>query len=341
MKDETIKKFDQAASFTGVTIRRLLLNLPDEIKKNAQEIRLRCGRPLMVSGINGDVFITEGGRESYIITQSAVTVSLNDIEDCFKLICGYSVYTHQNGICNGYVTVQGGHRVGIVGTAVVYNGEINSVRDVSSINIRIAREFKGIADDLFDKISELNRKSIIVAGPPSSGKTSILRDLARLFSSETGGFMKTVIIDEREEIAACMNSVPQNDVGISSDVLSGYSKEKAISIALRSMSPQNVIIDEITNEDEVLKIESGLNSGVNFYLSVHACEKFELLRRKPVKRLLETGEFGAVAFLDSKDNPSKIKEFITAGELIRETGGSDFGCINNNGIRDLCFSMCD
>ena len=340
MTDEAIKKFEEAASFTGSKIRHLLLYLPDEIKRNAQEIRLRCGRPLMVSGINGDVFVTEGGRESYIFTQSAVRVSPGDIEECFKLICGYSVYTHQNGICNGYVTVQGGHRAGVAGTAVIHNGEVNSVRDISSVNIRIAKEFKGIADDLFNKISVLNQKSIIIAGPPSSGKTSVLRDLARIFSSESGGFMKTVIVDEREEIAACLNSIPQNDIGISSDVLSGYSKEKAILIALRSMSPQNIIIDEITNEDEVSRIESGLNSGVHFYLTVHACDKSEFLRRKPVIKLLETGEFGAVAFLDGKENPSKIKEFILAGELMNEIGRGDIDCCSDNGIRDLCFSMC-
>ncbi len=339
MTDESVKKFDQAASFTGVPIRRLLLNLPEMIKKNAQEIRLRSGRPLMVSGTNGDFFITEGGRESYIYSQSSVKVTLNDIEDCFNLICGHSVYTHQSGICNGYVTVQGGHRAGIVGTAVIHNGNINAIRDVSSINIRIAKQYKGIADNLFEKISGLEQKSVIVAGPPSSGKTSVLRELARLFSSEPGGFMKTVIVDERDEIAACLNSIPQNDVGISSDVLSGYSKEKAVTIALRSMSPQNIIIDEITTDEEVAKIESGLNSGVNFYLSAHACNRNELLRRKPVRKLLETGEFGAVAFMESKNNPSKIKEFVLAGELLHENGRSDNDCGINCGGRDLCFAL--
>ncbi len=340
MTEDSVRRFESAARCTGVRLRRLLMNLPDNIKSTAQEIRLRCGRPVMVCGLFGDVFINDNGRESYILSTSAVKATINDVEDCFKIICGYSVHTHQSSICNGYVTVQGGHRAGIAGTAVNLNGEINAIREVSSINIRIARQFKGIAEELLSLISSLNRKSVIIAGAPSSGKTTVLRDLARLLSSQEGGFQKTVVIDEREEIAACFNAVPQNDVGISSDIMTGYRKSEAVTIALRSMSPQNIIIDEITTLDEAEKIESGLNSGVNFYLTVHACDRYELARRKPVRQLLETGEFGAVAFLDSKENPSKIKEFILAGELLDENGRCITDSVSSTCGRILCGNTC-
>ncbi len=340
MTQESIKRFDTAAKCTGVRIRRLLLNLPDNIKSQAQEIRLRCGRPIMVCGLFGDVFVNDVGRESYILSSSAVKATISDVEDCFKIICGYSVHTHQSSICNGYVTVQGGHRAGIAGTAVNLNGEINAIREVSSINIRIARQFKGIAEELLAFISSLDRKSVIIAGAPSSGKTTVLRDLARLLSSAEGGFQKTVIIDEREEIAACFNSVPQNDVGISSDVLTGYRKSEGVTIALRSMSPQNIVIDEITTLEEAGKIESGLNSGVNFYLTAHACDRYELMRRKPVRHLLETGEFGAVAFLDNKENPSKIKEFILAGDLSDENSRCNIDSFSSACGRLLCGNTC-
>ncbi len=336
MNEDSIRRFEQAARCTGVRLRRMLMSLPDSIKSTAQEIRLRCGRPVMVCGLFGDVFLTENGRESYILSTSAVKATITDVEECFRIICGYSVHTHQGSICSGYVTVQGGHRAGIVGTAVNLNGEINAVREVSSVNIRIARQFKGIAEDLLARISSLERKSVIIAGAPSSGKTTVLRDLARLLSSQEGCFQKTVIVDEREEIAACFNSVPQNDVGISSDVLTGYRKSEAVTIALRSMSPQNIIIDEITTLDEAEKIESGLNSGVNFYLTAHAADRYELMRRKPIKRLLETGEFGAVAFLDSKENPSKIRDFILAGEILDK----NCRCNADSGVDDCGRVLC-
>jgi len=276
----------------------------------------------MINGLYGEAFITANGRESYIVTPSVMKASIADIEECFRIICGYSVHTHQNSICGGYVTVSGGHRAGITGTAVISADGISSVRDISSINIRIAKEFKGIADELYGHIKKNGWKSVILAGAPSSGKTTVLRDLARILASESGGYMKTVIIDEREEIAACCNGVPQNDIGISSDVLSGYPKGEGILTALRSMSPENIILDEIGTDKEVTAIETGLNSGVNFFLSVHAADINELFRRKHIVRLLNSNSFDAVVFLDGCKNPSKIVDYIAAGDIFDKVCGS-------------------
>ena len=331
MINDSVKRFESAARCTGVRIRRALLNLPDSIKSDASEIRLRCGRPVMISGLFGDIFLTEHGIESYIINDNVIKASINDIDECFRAVCSYSVHTYQSSICSGYVTVNGGHRVGIAGTAVTSNGVINAVREVSSINIRIARQFQGIADDVYKYIRDMGRGGVLIAGPPSSGKTTVLRDLARILSSETGGYFKTVIIDEREEIAACCNGVPQNDVGISSDVISGCPKGQAVMTALRSMSPQKIVLDEIGNDDETAAIEAGLNSGVDFYLSVHASNEEELMHRKQIVRLMKSGAFSAVVFLKGKNYPSKVDKFVTAGELL------DKYCGNNH---SLCFDNC-
>lgn len=333
-----INRFESAARCTGGRVRRALLNLPESVKENTCEIRLRCGRPIMINGLYGEAFINANGRENYIINSSVMKASISDIEECFRIICGYSVHTHQNNICNGYVTVAGGHRAGITGTAVMSADGIASIRDISSINIRIAKEFIGIADELYTRIRNNGWKSVILAGPPSSGKTTVLRDLSRILASESGGYMKTVIIDEREEIAACCNGVPQNDVGVSSDVLSGYPKGEGILTALRSMSPENIILDEIGTDKEVTAIETGLNSGVNFFLSVHAADLNELFRRKHIIRLLNSNCFDAVVFLDGCKKPSKIVDYVAAGDIFDKISRSSVDNAFDGIGRVLCSS---
>ena len=152
MNQESVNRFDSAAMCTGKRIRALLLGLPDNIKSQAQEIRLRCGRPVTVCGLFGVVFLLDSGRTSFICSDSVVKASITDIEESFSIVCGHSVHTHLNGICAGFVTVSGGHRVGLSGTAVCDRGAVTGLRDVSSVNIRIAREFKGIADAVFENI---------------------------------------------------------------------------------------------------------------------------------------------------------------------------------------------
>ena len=269
----------------------------------------------MLSGMYGEVFVCENSKISFIPDPSVYTVSISDIEQCFHTVCGYSVHTHQNGICKGFVTLNGGHRAGIAGTAVCDKNSINSIRDISSVNIRISREYIGCADCIFKYVKVNGIKSLIVAGPPSSGKTTVLRDFARLVAGEEGGYQKTVIIDEREEIAACSNGIPGNNVGVSCDVLTGYPKKEAVQIAVRSMAPENIIIDEIGSIDEALAIEEGLNTGINFFLSVHASDKEELLRRPQIHHLLKTGAFSSVVFLCGRENPSSVDGFLSLGEL--------------------------
>ncbi len=152
----------------------------------------------------------------------------------------YSVYARQHELQNGFVTLRGGHRMGVCGTAVMQGGSVLNVRHISSLNLRIAREHRGCGKKLF---AQLRGKSggVLLCGAPCSGKTTLLRDLARLFSAEDG--RQTALIDERGEIAAVCDGVPQNDVGFC-DVFDGYPKAQAMEQALRSLSPQVMICDE-------------------------------------------------------------------------------------------------
>lgn len=323
MEKENTERFNSLTKFFGQRIKSILLSVASDVKSNAQEIRLRCGRPLEIVMPDGSVFVLANSKTSYLVQQGLAIVSPNDVEECFRIVCGYSVHTHQSNICNGFVTISGGHRAGIIGTAVVNSGNISAVRDISSINIRISREFKGIAQPLFNIIAQHGFKSVIIAGAPSSGKTTVLRDLARMLSSAEGGFKHTVIIDEREEIAACSAGIPQNDVGVCCDVLSSYPKKHGLMVALRTMSPDIIVMDEVGSVDEVEDIKNGLNSGVNFFLSLHASSKADLLRRPQLVKLIQTGEFCGVALLAGKNQPSVISEFIGVGELLDEINGAD------------------
>ena len=261
-------------------------------------------------------FVSSCGRLTDIYSELNLKTDANEINDVFIRLCGYSVHSCTEAINRGYVTLAGGHRAGIAGTAVTENGRITAVRDICCINLRIAREIKGAADELYGRFFMSGLSSLIVAGPPSSGKTTILRDLARQLSgAERGRMYKTFVCDERCEIGAGISGIPQNDLGINCDLISCYPKEEGVLIGLRSFSPDIIICDEIASEAEVSAVETGLNSGVNFALSIHAKNERELRTKPILRRLLMSGAFNNVVLL-SAFKVGKTERIFEAGELI-------------------------
>ncbi|MEG2051061.1 MAG: stage III sporulation protein AA [Oscillospiraceae bacterium] len=321
---DNTKKFEQAVSCISPKIRSLLLSLSIEIKEQTQEVRLRGDRPIVIVGKYGTRFLSGLGRESLICTQSSLKISTAELIDTFNRICGYSVHSNQDSILNGYITIEGGHRAGICGTGVFENNKISAVRDVASINLRIAGEHFGAADEIICRLFSNGLKSVIIAGAPSTGKTTILRDMARQISGGSlANYYKTVIIDERREIAATKNGVPQNDVGINCDVLDMFPKGQGILTALRSMSPQIIICDEIGAMNDATAIDEGINSGVEFAVSVHASTFDEIVKRPQIKRLLDSGAFDYVVLLKSGSAPGTIQKIYEVGDLENEV------CSNN------------
>ena len=199
--------------------------------------------------------------------------------------------------------------------AVTENGKITAVRDICAVNLRIAREIKGAADDIMRLFFSDGLCSVIIAGPPSSGKTTVLRDLARQLSSAEGSFGKVFICDERGEIGASFSGTEQNDVGINSDLITSYPKAEGIIIGLRSFSPDIIICDEVSTYEEARAIVSGVNSGVCFALGIHARSERELKSKAVLKTLLETGEFKKIALL-SGTRVGKTDKVFGAGDLI-------------------------
>lgn len=267
-------KKDELLQYFGGNIGTAARKLSDGFFDEIQEIRLRVNRPAAVSVKNSIRYITADGQLTYN-PEFGVIADSRDLQKTFEAVCQYSVHSFQREITEGFVTVRGGHRVGICGTSVVRDNMVENIKNISSMNFRVAREVKGCGEQLYNKIFGGGLCSVLIAGAPGSGKTTMLRDLARIL----GGRYKTAVIDERGELAAVMNGVPQNDVGINTDVFDGYSKPLGIMTALRVMSPQIIICDEIGSEDDFKALYQAANSGVYVAASIHSADMDELRRK--------------------------------------------------------------
>lgn len=247
------------------------IHLPEPLSGIA-EIRLRAGRPAVCVNIFGKM------------SACSSIFSGREIADCFAEICRYSVYSFEEEIARGFVTLDGGHRVGICGTAVTKNGKITSIKDISGLNIRIAHEIRGCADELFRRAFRDGPHSLLLAGKPLCGKTTILRDIAR----QLGERHRVVLIDTRGELSASTGGVPSLDIGLNTDALCGCGKSEGIMLALRSLSPEVIICDEIGNDEAA--VEQAVFCGVKVIASAHSGSIGELKQRPSTRGLVPVFE---------------------------------------------------
>ena len=317
------KDFLSALSIIRGELKARLINLPEGFKLETAEIRLRIGKPVVLFGTYSTAFLSrnEGVTKN---PEDAFICYSEDMNDIFSRLCSFSVHSHLQSIVNGFITIQGGHRVGICGTAVTDNrGNITSVRDVSSLNIRIAREKPGCSRVIYNTLFHSSLQSIIIAGAPMSGKTTVLRDLVRSISDSYDS-KKICVIDERQEIAAMNAGFCQRDVGVNTDVFDLYPKDKAVLNAVKTMSPHLIAMDELCTDGEIEAISLAANSGVKFIVTVHASDYTEILTRPQIKSLLRAYSFEKLVLL-KKDIPGEIEGIYDTKELLDEIIGRDIG----------------
>jgi len=282
----------------------MISSIPTTALADVTEIRLRVNKPLLLVVGKEEMLVSPLGR-TVVDPQFAYLCSRDDIQRILQLISKNSMYAFEQELKMGFLTIQGGHRIGLAGQAIMDGGEIKSLKHISSLNIRMAREVKGCADVVMPYLfaGEQRLLSTLVISPPRCGKTTLLRDLIRQLSTGTKACrgLQVGVVDERSEIAACNNGVPTVDLGPRTDVLDGCPKASGMLMLIRSMSPAVVATDELGRAEDVYAIREALNAGVNVLATVHGRNISEVLQRPYVGELIQKQYFER--YVELSDNP--------------------------------------
>ncbi|WP_294412051.1 hypothetical protein [uncultured Ruminococcus sp.] len=292
--------FETITSYFPDKLRRLLLNIPRDKLSGLMEVRLRAGGAMyLVYSDKISFILSDGGLSSYYNDKEIYNVTAADVKETVERLCHYSLHSCGKQLSQGYFVVENGVRVGVSGA---YSSTDKSVlREFTSLNFRVSRCVEGCADEIFASNYD---KNIIICGGVNSGKTTILRDICRI----TGSVRKCALIDERNEIACLYDGVPQNDVGAVTDIISNCSRSAGIISAVRTLSPEVIVCDEIASMSDSEAIISGIGCGVRFIVTAHGTCYDELIKRRELAYLIESGLFDVVVFLRGASAPSKIRE---------------------------------
>ncbi|MEG0923512.1 MAG: stage III sporulation protein AA [Anaerovoracaceae bacterium] len=271
-----------------------IANLNKSVRDSIEEIRIYRGKNIHLLS-NGSDIILKG-----IVDGAVINNILNNLMK-------YSYHSYEEDLAKGFITIDGGHRVGVCGKAVINKGEVSLVRDISSLNIRYSKEVIGCSDHLMSIIMEKGKlNNTLIVSPPNCGKTTLIRDIARNLALI--GY-KVGICDERSEIAGMYNGIPSYNLGDKVDVLDGCPKEKGVYMLIRSMSPQVIITDEIGNKEDVIAINACVNSGVNVITTLHGND-IDDLKNSQVYETIERKQFGLIVFLSNVPKVGSIREVL-------------------------------
>lgn len=312
-KDELLKIF-------SLKLRTILGRLHIEYDK-LQEIRLRINAPLLIIYKNKEAFITEEAR-LVDDPSAAVIVTKNEIRETMEYISNYSLYAFEEEIRQGFITINGGHRIGIAGKTIIENGTIKGMKHISFINIRLAHQVKGCADGVLPFLINEKSKGIyhtLIISPPRCGKTTMLRDIIRQLS-DGNPYLPGVsigVVDERSEIGACYMGTPQNELGIRTDILDCCPKAKGMLMLIRSMSPQIIAVDEIGSKEELDAIDYVIGCGCKLIATVHGSSIEDIKSKPTLSELVQKKLFERYIILSNQKEIGHLEEiYDSCGKLI-------------------------
>ncbi len=303
-------KLHQILSFFPNEIKNCVEVMLKQFPDNLEEIRIRVNKPIS--------FLVSG-KETPSLTP--LFLDKEKVEKIFHMITNYSYYSIEHDLQNGFITVPGGHRIGICGKAVLDKGRVKTLMDISSLNFRIARQKKGIADKIMPYLVKGTEfKSTIILSPPNCGKTTLLRDIVRILADDPKYIFKVGVVDERSEIAGCYGGVPQLDVGVRTDVLDSCPKRDGIIMMIRSMSPHIIATDELGKKEDIEALEYAITAGVKLLTTVHGTDYIDLIKKPYFDQILSLNLFKRLIILSNKNGVSTVEDIVEL-DAKRSKGG--------------------
>lgn len=301
-----MKEGEEVFQILPLKIREILTQCNLKFRE-LQEIRLRVGQPVILRYQNREYFLSaQKGMET--VRKGSYIFTKEELRQAMEYISSYSLYAYEEQLKHGFITIKGGHRVGLAGSVVMEQGEVKTIRHISCLNIRIAHQVYGCAKEVYRKCSDFGRiKSTLIISPPGCGKTTLLRDLIRL-TSEHG---QTVgVVDERSELGAAYMGISQNNLGIRSDLMDGCSKGEGMNMLIRSMAPNVIAVDEIGSREDVEALLFCACRGCILLATAHGKSRESFLKNSYMKEIAEKKIFERYILLDCIDHPGNVKKIL-------------------------------